>query len=112
MFLSIGTQGFFVGNGSAFLHDTLSSIGKANQFKKISSRISGRVSFASIFFIFALPIFTKISLKVPFEIALGIDVIGLIVALSLFPVRSPDYKKEHKMHIKDIFTTIKKTKKS
>ena len=110
--LSMGIQGFFVGNWASFLHDTLSTIGKANQFKKISSRIRGRVSFTSIFLILGIPLFATISLKVPFVIALGIDIIGLIVALSLVHVRSPDHKKGHRISLKDIVTTIKKTKKT
>lgn len=100
---------FSSGNTSAFLHDTLSCIGKWDKFKKISSSIRWRVSFLSVFFIIALPFFTTISMNFPFKIGLGIDIIGLIIAFSLFPVRSPKHQ-EQKISIRNIVTTIKKTR--
>lgn len=106
---SLGWDAFSSGNTSAFLHDTLSMTGKADRFKKISSSIRWRVSLLSVFFIIALPFFTQISMNFPFKIWLGIDIIWLIVALSLFPVKSPNHEWQI-ISIKNIITTIKKTK--
>ena len=99
--MSLGTDAFSTGNTSAFLHDTLTNMGKEKLFKKISSSMRGRVSFVSIFFIVALPFFTKISLVLPFWIALGIDIVWLLVALSLFPARGNADK-----HEKITYTTL------
>ncbi|HMS91789.1 MAG TPA: hypothetical protein PKC87_06195, partial [Candidatus Absconditabacterales bacterium] len=109
MLVSLGGDAFSSGNTSAFLHDTLNLQGKKDSFKKISSSIRGRVSFLSIFFIIALPFFTTISMNFPFKIGLGIDILGLIIALSLFPARSPHHEK-HAISIKSIISTIKKTR--
>lgn len=85
--MSLWADAFATGNTSAFLHDTLTELKKENQFKKISSSMRWRVSLLSVFFIVALPFFTQISLVFPFKIWLGIDIIGLLVAFSLFPAR-------------------------
>jgi hypothetical protein len=71
--ISLGA--FSSGITPAFLHDTLEKMGKENQFRKISSRIRGRASLLSVFFIIALPFFTEISLVFPFKITLAIDII-------------------------------------
>ncbi|AHB41706.1 Major facilitator superfamily MFS_1 [candidate division SR1 bacterium RAAC1_SR1_1] len=102
--MSLGMDAFATGNTSAFLHDTLTDMKKESLFKKISSSMKGRVSFLSIFFIVALPFFTKIDLVLPFKIGLGIDIIGLIIAFSLFPARG---KAEH--HEPISLGNIKKT---
>ncbi len=111
IFNSVGGDSFATGNASAFLHDTLSAQGRADRFKKISSSIRWWVSLVSVFFIIALPFLTSISMKFPFIIWLGIDVIWLIVAFSLFPVRSPNHT-QNNITIKNIIATIKKTKKT
>ncbi len=85
--MALWADAFATGNTTAFLHDTLTELKKEDQFKKISSSMRGRVSLLSVFFIVALPFFTKISLVFPFKIWLVIDIIGLLVAFSLFPAR-------------------------
>ncbi len=109
MLVSLWWDAFSSWNTSAFLHDTLNLQGKKDSFKKISSSIRWRVSFLSIFFIIALPFFTTISMNFPFKIWLWIDILWLIIALSLFPARSPHHEK-HAISIKSIISTIKKTR--
>lgn len=94
VFMSLWADAFSTWNTSAFLHDTLTNLNREGDFKRISSSIKWRVSFLSIFFIIALPFFTKISLNFPFKIALWIDIIWLLVAISLFPARWDSLKHE------------------
>lgn len=108
LLMSLGIDAFATGNTSAFLHDTLTNLKIENKFKKISSSIRGRVSFLSIFFIIALPFFTKISLGFPFKIGLWIDILWLIVAFSLFPARG-NADKHEKITLSNLKDTIKES---
>lgn len=108
LLMSLGVDAFATGNTSAFLHDTLTNLRIENKFKKISSSIRGRVSFLSIFFIVALPFFTKISLGFPFKIGLWIDILWLIVAFSLFPARGNSDKHE-KITLSNLKNTVKES---
>lgn len=107
--MALWADAFSTWNTSAFLHDTLTNLGKEDKFKKISSSIKGQVSFLSIFFIVSLPFFTTISLVLPFEIGLIIDIIGLLVAFSLFPARWNSEKHE-KITFLNLKNTIKESK--
>jgi hypothetical protein len=107
--LSLWADAFSTWNTSVFLHDTLTELKKEDKFKKISSSMRGRVSFLSIFFIIALPFFTTISLVLPFKIALVIDIVWLLVAISLFPARW-NAEKHETITLKNFKTTIKEAK--
>jgi MFS family permease len=107
--ISLGQGVFSTGKISAFLHDTLGEMRKENDFVKVSSRMRGRISLISVFFIIGLPFFTSISLVFPFIIGLGIDIIGLIVAFSLFPVGGSKKKKEP-ISIAEVKQTLKESK--
>ncbi len=107
--MNLWADAFSTGNTAAFLHDTLIELKKENSFKKLSSSIKWNVSFVSIFFIVALPFFTTISLDFPFKIALIIDIIWLIVALSLFPARWHSHKHE-KITLNILKSTLKESK--
>ncbi len=107
--MSLWSDAFSTGNTSAFLHDTLTNLKKEDKFKKISSTLSWRVSFLSIFFLIALPFFTSISLNFPFKIGVIIDIIGLIVAISLYPARW-NSKEQEKISFQNIKNTIKESK--
>lgn len=106
--MSLGLDAFSTGNTSAFLYDTLTDLKKEETFKKVSSSMRGRVSFLSIFFIVALPFFTAISLSFPFKVGLGIDIIGLLVAFSLFPARW-HIEQHEKLTVSNLKTTIKES---
>jgi hypothetical protein len=107
--ISLGQGVFSTGKISAFLHDTLEEMGKEHDFVKTSSRMRGWVSLLSVVFIIGLPFFTKISLVFPFIIGLGTDCIGLIVALSLFPVGG-SRRKQETVSVSEVKQTIKETK--
>lgn len=107
--MSLWIDAFSTWNTSVFLHDTLIELKKENKFKEISSSIKWWVSFLSIFFIIALPFFTTISLVFPFKIGLVIDIVGLLVALSLFPARWHAHKHE-KITLKILKTTLNESK--
>jgi MFS family permease len=107
--MSLGQGVFSTGKISAFLHDTLGEMGKESNFIKTASRMRGWVSLISVLFIIGLPFFTKISLIFPFIIGLGIDIIGLIIALSLFPVGG-SVKKKEPVSITEIKQTLKESK--
>ncbi len=106
IFMALWADAFTTWNTSIFLHDTLTSLWKESKFKKISSSMKWWVSFLSIFFIITLPFFTKISLVFPFIIALWIDIIWLLVAFLLFPVKSEHHENE-KINIKNLKETLK-----
>jgi MFS family permease len=107
--MSLWMDAFSTGNTSAFLHDTLTNLKKEDTFKKVSSTIRWRVSFLSIFFIIALPFFTSISINFPFKIGVIIDIIGLIVALSLYPARW-NSKEQEKISFLNVKNTLKESK--
>ncbi len=67
--------------GTAFMHETLEELWQEQHFTKIWGRIRGNVSLANAGLIIALPFLTKITFLLPFQIGLGFDIIGLIVAL-------------------------------
>lgn len=108
-FMSLWMDAFSTWNTSAFLYDTLSSLKKEDSFKKISSSIRWWVSLFSIFFIISLPFFTNISMVFPFKIAIIIDVIGLIIAFSLYPVKWKT-REEEKISLVNIRNTLKQSK--
>lgn len=106
--MSLWSDAFSTGNTSAFLHDTLTNLKKEDTFKKVSSSIRWWVSFLSIFFIIALPFFTSISLNFPFKIGIAVDIIGLIIAISLYPTRW-NSKEQEKIFL-NVKNTIKESK--
>lgn len=90
--LSVGFA-FASGTNSAFLHNTLIHIGREKEYVKLKSRIGAYVSLLSAVLIIALPFFTTIDIKLPIQINLAFDILGLIVAFSFL---SPPQKfKEH-----------------
>ncbi len=105
----LGVDAFSTWNTSMFLHDTLTALKKEHLFKKISSSIRGWVSFLSVFFIVTLPFFTTISLDFPFKVALVIDIVWLIVAVSLYPVKTT-YETHQAISLTNIKHTLQESK--
>ncbi len=94
--MSLGLEAFSSWTTASFLKWTLEKLGRWNEFKKISSRISGDVALYSILFIVGLPLLTEIDIRLPLFIGLFIDIIGLLIALSLFPVHIKIEKNDRK----------------
>ena len=85
---------FASGTDSAFMHETLSGMGKEKNYTKIMSRINGNIWLLSIGIIAWLPLLTQFGIKWPFIIRLGIDIIWLVASI-LFkvPARHEEVKK-------------------
>lgn len=78
---SIGLA-FNSGTLAAFMHETLSELGRDKEFSKITGKYHSIGFAVPIVIIVLLPFLTEISFRLPFAIALVIDLIGLINVLS------------------------------
>lgn len=95
IFLAIGWA-FVSGTGSAFMHDTLRSIGKEHHYSKIMGKVKS-IGFAiPIIFILLLSSIADSDFRLAFTIALGIDIVGLIAVLML---KQPPVEKEEVQEI-------------
>ena len=80
--MSIGFA-FLSGVGSAFMHETLRALDREGEYRTVMGKASS-IGFAIPAIMAALvPFSVGISYKIPFLIMLGLDVVGLIMALSL-----------------------------
>ena len=80
-FLAI-SHAFLSGTGSAFMHETLSGLGRDDEYTKIMGKVSSVGYAVPIILIMLVPFLVNISFKLPFVIGLIIDAVGLVVALS------------------------------
>jgi len=88
--LAIGSA-FVSGTTTAFLHDTLTALGKNNQFASIMGKIRS-VGFAiPIIFIIILSAVAGLNFRIAFLIAFIIDIVGFITAVS---IKSPPIKEQ------------------
>jgi MFS family permease len=83
IFMAFGFA-FTSGTDGAFLHNTLVSLKREKDYANIKGKISAKVSLISAGMILLLPILTKISLTMPIKAYLIFDIIGIVVAFSLF----------------------------
>lgn len=81
-FLAIGFS-FTSGTFAAFTHETLRDLKKEHLYTKTLSKINANASLVSAIIMTALPLLTSISLLLPFQITLVLDVIGILFACSL-----------------------------
>lgn len=86
---------FLSGVGSAFMHETLRALGREGDYRTVMGKASS-IGFAIPAIMAALVPFTVgISYKIPFIVMLGLDVMGLIMALSLVrPAVRPEHAAE------------------
>jgi MFS family permease len=91
IFLSLSST-FISGTGSAFMHETLRALKREGEYTEVMGR-SSAIGFAvPIILTVLLPFLVNISYKIPFLIALVIDVIGLWVTCTLLkPPVSPEH---------------------
>ena len=74
---------FMSGTGSAFMHETLRALGKEDRYAHIIGRARS-IGFAIPALVtVAVPFLVPISYRLPFIVALVIDLIGLVTVLSL-----------------------------
>ncbi len=98
IFLSASVA-FHSGAGSAFMHETLRGLNREHDYARVMGKISS-IGFAiPIIFMVFVPFLVSVSYKTPFLIALVIDVIGLLAAISLTVPLVPQE------HIEEIGTT-------
>ncbi len=90
IFWNVGNA-FSSGTGTAFMHETITALGRDNEYVKIMGKIRS-VGFALPAIISMLiPFLVVYGYKVPFLVAIVIDAIGLVSAMSLV---APKVKKE------------------
>jgi MFS family permease len=82
VFMSI-SHAFHSGTGSAFMHATLDELGRESEYTKIMGKASSIGFAVPIIFMVLVPFLVGISFKLPFVVALIIDMFGLCAALSL-----------------------------
>jgi len=82
-FIALGFA-FTSGTAGALLHNTLVGLKREKEYGEIGGKIRAKASLVSAAMILALPLLTKISLTMPIKIYLIFDVIGILVAFSLY----------------------------
>jgi len=82
IFLSAGAA-FHSGTGSAFMHETLRALKREQDYPSVMGKISSIGFAVPIVFTVLIPFLVEVSYKAPFLIALIIDLIGLLAAISL-----------------------------
>lgn len=88
MALSVGVA-FYSGTGSAFMRETLRGLQREKDYASVMGKI-GSIGFAvPIVFMVFVPFLVSVSFKLPFAIALAVDLAGLFVALSLVVSPAP-----------------------
>ncbi|MCB9810337.1 MFS transporter [Candidatus Nomurabacteria bacterium] len=86
---------FKSGTGSAFMHETLRALNIEHEYSRIMGKVSAIGFSVPIILTVLVPFLVSISYKVPFLIALIMDVIGLFVVFSLVvPPVTPEHVKE------------------
>jgi MFS family permease len=94
-FFFSASSAFQSGTGSAFMHETLQGLKREHEYSKVMGKISSIGFAVPIIFIVLVPFLVSISYKVPFLIALIIDTIGLLAAISLtVPPVAPEHIEE------------------
>ncbi|HCR52214.1 TPA: hypothetical protein DIV48_01030 [Candidatus Kaiserbacteria bacterium] len=92
--LSMGFA-FLSGVGSAFMHETMRGLNRDNEYTAVMGKVSSVGFFIPAIMAAIVPFSVSISYKIPFIIMLGLDVVGLIMALSLVrPAVSPEHVAE------------------
>lgn len=74
---------FHSGTGSAFMHETLRGLQREKDYARVMGKISSIGFAVPIVFMVLVPFLVSISFKLPFAIALVVDLVGLFAALSL-----------------------------
>lgn len=91
VFMSL-SHAFHSGTGSAFMHETLSELGREDDYTKVTGKASSIGFAVPIVLMVLVPFLVGISFKLPFIFALVIDVIGLVAAMLLV---KPAVSQEH-----------------
>lgn len=82
IFLSLGFA-FHSGTGSAFMHETLRGLGRDHEYARIMGKLSSIGFAVPIVLMVITPFLISISYQVPFAIALILDCVAVVVAMTL-----------------------------
>ena len=74
---------FHSGTGSAFMHETLRGLQREKDYASVMGKISSIGFAVPIVFMVLVPFLVSISFKLPFAIALIVDLVGLFAAIAL-----------------------------
>lgn len=96
--LNAGTA-FHSGTGSAFMHETLRGLGRTKEYSKLMGKMSSLGFGVPIILMVLIPFLVEIDLKLPFIIAVCLDLLGFIPALLLVTPKVPPEE------VKEIGTT-------
>lgn len=101
--LSVGMS-FNSGTASAFMYETLRSLGREKEYSLLLGKISSLTFIVPLIITLFVPFLVTISYKIPFAISLGIDLIGLAVAISFVtpPVPQQEIIKARISNLSDI----------
>jgi MFS family permease len=82
VFLS-ASAAFLSGTGSAFMHETLQGLRREHEYAQVMGKVSSLGFAVPIVLMVSVPFLVSVSYKMPFVLALVIDLVGLFAALSL-----------------------------
>ncbi len=85
---------FYSGTHHAFLYETLSQLGREEEYKKISGRAIMISQASSFVFLLIIPIIAEWNMQVPFYLNLCFFLIGIFIALSFQQTNSDEAKKK------------------
>lgn len=83
---------FHSGTGSAFMHETLRGLQREKDYASVMGKISSIGFAVPIVFMVLIPFLVSISFKLPFAVALVVDLVGLFAALLLVVPPVPQEK--------------------
>lgn len=96
---------FHSGTGAAFMHETLRGLGREKEYQAVTGKQSS-IGFAVPAVLMTLvPFLVDISFRVPFVVALILDLIGVVTAFALVapPVRPEQVKEVRAANARDVF---------
>jgi len=94
--MNIG-KAFHSGTSTAFFHETLRGLRRENEYTKVAGKLRSISFVVPMILTIFIPFFVAISYKIPFAIALIIDLVGLFAVLSFI---KPPVKQEEIEEIK------------
>lgn len=80
---------FLSGTGTAFMHETLEGLGRADRYTEIMGKIRSISFVVPLILTILVPFMVNVSFKLPFLVALIIDVVGLLIAVSFVVPKVP-----------------------
>ena len=80
---------FLSGTGTAFMHETLDALGKSDKYTEIMGKIRSISFVVPLILSVMVPFMVEVSFKLPFLVAVIVDLIGLVIAMMLVSPKVP-----------------------